>query len=86
MHLIEALPLQVEAALNNARDRTKATLDRELDRIQRKIDADSSARQAKLNELKDYLNRLEVAQRCRRREHECRLEHTAPRHGHADRS
>ncbi len=52
---------QVEAALNNARDRTKATLVSELDRIQRKLDADSSARQAKLNELKDYLNRLEVA-------------------------
>src|SRR6266481_227246 len=52
---------QVEAALNNARDRTKATLDSELDRIQRKLNADSASRQAKLNELKDYLNRLEIA-------------------------
>jgi ABC-type multidrug transport system permease subunit len=52
---------QVERALNNARDRTKATLDSELDRIQRKLDADSASRQAKLNELEDYLNRLEVA-------------------------
>jgi len=40
---------QVERALNNARDRTKATLDSELDRIQRKLDADSASRQAKLN-------------------------------------
>jgi ABC-type Na+ efflux pump permease subunit len=52
----------IETALSNARDRTKLALDTELDRIQRKIDADTVAQQAKLDELKDYLNRLDVAQ------------------------
>ncbi len=44
-----------------ARDRTKLALDTEMDRIQRKIDADTAAQQAKLDELKDYLGRLEIA-------------------------
>ena len=52
---------QLETALTNARDRTKAALDAELNRIQRKIDADAAAQQAKLDELKDYLKRLEIA-------------------------
>ena len=52
---------QLEDALTNARDRTKAALDAELNRIQRKIDADAAAQQAKLDELKDFLKRLEVA-------------------------
>ena len=52
---------QIETALTNARDQTKAALDTELDRIQRKIDADTAAQQAKLDELKDYLNRLDIA-------------------------
>jgi len=52
---------QVESALNNARDHTKAALDGELDRIQRKLDADTSARQAKLIELSDYLSRLQAS-------------------------
>ena len=52
---------QVETALTNARDQTKAALDAELNRIQRKIDADAAAQQAKLDELKDYLKRLEIA-------------------------
>ncbi len=52
---------QVETALNNARDHTRAALGTEMDRIQRKLDADAATRQAKLGELKDYLNRLEVA-------------------------
>ena len=47
--------------LTNARDRTRLALDTELDRIQRKLDADTAAQQAKLDELKDYLNRLEIA-------------------------
>ncbi|MGB9383019.1 ABC transporter permease [Candidatus Binatus sp.] len=51
----------IETALSAARDRTKLALDTELDRIQRKIDADTAARQAKLDELKDYLNRLDIA-------------------------
>ncbi len=52
---------QLETALNNARDQTKAALDTELNRIQRKIDADAAVQQVKLDELKDYLKRLEVA-------------------------
>src|SRR5258708_16827560 len=52
---------QVESALNNARDHTKAALDGELDRIQRKLDADTSARHAKLIELSDYLSRLQAS-------------------------
>ncbi len=52
---------QLESALTNARDQTKAALDAELNRVQRKIDADAAAQQAKLNELEDYLKRLEVA-------------------------
>ena len=52
---------QLETALTNARDRTKAALDAELNRIQRKIDADAAAQQAKLEQLEDYLKRLEIA-------------------------
>jgi ABC-2 type transport system permease protein len=52
---------QLETALTNTRDQTKAALDAELNRIQRKIDADAAAQQAKLDELKDYLKRLEIA-------------------------
>ncbi len=52
---------QLETALTNARDQTKAALDAELNRVQRKIDADAAAQQAKLNELEDYLKRLEIA-------------------------
>ena len=51
----------IETALAAARDRTKLALDTEMDRIQRKLDADTAAQQAKLDELKDYLGRLEVA-------------------------
>jgi ABC-type Na+ efflux pump permease subunit len=51
----------IETALAGARDRTKLALDTEMDRIQRKVDADTAARQAKLDELKDYLSRLEIA-------------------------
>ena len=51
----------IETALTAARDRTKLALDTEMDRIQRKLDADSAAQQAKLDELKDYLGRLETA-------------------------
>jgi ABC-type Na+ efflux pump permease subunit len=51
----------LETALNAAREQTKLALNTELDRIQRKIDADTAARQAKLDELKDYLSRLEIA-------------------------
>lgn len=59
--LAAQLRKQIETALNNARDHTKAALGAELDRIQHKLDADAATRQAKLNELKDYLNRLEAA-------------------------
>jgi ABC-type multidrug transport system permease subunit len=52
---------QLETALSNARDQTKAALDTELNRIQRKIDADAAAQQAKLEQLEDYLKRLEIA-------------------------
>lgn len=52
---------QLETALSNARDQTKAALDAELNRIQRKIDADAAAQQAKLEQLEDYLKRLEIA-------------------------
>jgi hypothetical protein len=52
---------QIETALTNAREQTKLALDTELDRIQRKLDADTAAQQAKLDELKDYLHRLEIA-------------------------
>jgi ABC-type multidrug transport system permease subunit len=51
----------IETALSSARDRTKLALDTELDRIQRKIEADSAAQKSKLDELKDYLSRLEIA-------------------------
>lgn len=51
----------IESALSDARDRTKLALDTELDRMQRKIDADTATQQGKLNELKDYLSRLDVA-------------------------
>ena len=51
----------IETALANARDRTRLALDTELDRIQRKLDADSATRQTKLDELKDYLRRLDLA-------------------------
>jgi len=51
----------IESEMANARDRTKLALDTEMDRIQRKLDADTSAQQAKLDELKDYLNRLDIA-------------------------
>jgi ABC-type Na+ efflux pump permease subunit len=51
----------IETALTKARDQTKLALDTELNRIQRKLDADAAAQQAKLDELKDYLNRLEIA-------------------------
>jgi ABC-2 type transport system permease protein len=51
----------IETALTAAREQTRLALNTELDRIQRKIDADSAARQTKLDELKDYLNRLEIA-------------------------
>ena len=51
----------LEDALAQARDQTRLALDTELDRVQRKLDADTAARQAKLDELKDYLNRLQVA-------------------------
>jgi ABC-2 type transport system permease protein len=52
---------QLETALTNARDQTKAALDAELNRIQHKVDADAATQQAKLDELKDYLKRLEIA-------------------------
>jgi ABC-type Na+ efflux pump permease subunit len=51
----------IESALTQARNQTRLALNTELDRIQRKLDADTAAQQAKLNELKDYLNRLEIA-------------------------
>ncbi len=51
----------IETALTAARDQTRLALDTEMDRIQRKLDADTAARQAKLDELKDYLSRLEIA-------------------------
>jgi ABC-type Na+ efflux pump permease subunit len=51
----------IETALTAAREQTRLALNTELDRIQRKIDADSAAQQTKLDELKDYLNRLEIA-------------------------
>ncbi len=51
----------IETALTAAREQTRLALNTELDRIQRKIDADTAAQQAKLDELKDYLGRLEIA-------------------------
>jgi ABC-type Na+ efflux pump permease subunit len=51
----------IETAMSDARERTKLALDTEMDRMQRKIDADTAAQQAKLDELKDYLGRLNVA-------------------------
>jgi ABC-type Na+ efflux pump permease subunit len=50
----------VETAMTDARERTKLALDTELDRMQRKIDADTAAQKAKLDELKDYLSRLDA--------------------------
>jgi ABC-type multidrug transport system permease subunit len=52
---------QVETEMSSARDRTKAALAAELNQIQGKIDADGAAQQAKLEQLKDFLKRLEVA-------------------------
>lgn len=52
---------QLETALSNARAQTKAALDAELNRVQRKVDADAAAQRAKLDELKNYLKRLELA-------------------------
>jgi ABC-type multidrug transport system permease subunit len=51
----------IESALTAAHDHAKIALDAEIGRIQSKLDADSAARQAKLDELKDYLGRLEIA-------------------------
>jgi ABC-type Na+ efflux pump permease subunit len=51
----------IETALSDARERTRLALETELDRLQRKIDANTAAQQAKLSELKDYLSRLEIA-------------------------
>jgi ABC-type multidrug transport system permease subunit len=59
--LVPKIRAHLEEALAQARDQTKLALDTELDRVQRKLDADTAARQAKLDELKDYLNRLQVA-------------------------
>ncbi|MGH7926021.1 MAG: hypothetical protein ACREQH_15675, partial [Candidatus Binatus sp.] len=44
---------RIDTALSNARDKTRLALDTELDRIQRKLDIDTAAHQAKLDELKD---------------------------------
>jgi ABC-type Na+ efflux pump permease subunit len=52
---------RIESALTAAREQTRLALDTELNRIQHKLDADSAAQQAKLDELKDYLQRLEIA-------------------------
>ena len=52
---------KIETALAAARDQTRLALDTELNRIQRKLDADTASQQAKLDELKDYLSRLEIA-------------------------
>ncbi len=52
---------RIETALTNARERTRLALDTEMDRIQRKLDADTASHQAKLDELKDYLSRLDIA-------------------------
>ncbi len=52
---------RLETALTTAREQTRLALNTELDRIQRKLDSDTAARQAKLDELKDYLGRLEIA-------------------------
>ncbi|HWJ41367.1 MAG TPA: ABC transporter permease [Candidatus Limnocylindrales bacterium] len=52
---------RIESALTAARDHTKIALDTELGNIQRKLDADTASRQAKIDELKDYLGRLEIA-------------------------
>jgi ABC-type Na+ efflux pump permease subunit len=51
----------IEAALTDARDQARRALDTELDRIQRKLEADTAAQQAKLGELKDYLHQLDIA-------------------------
>jgi ABC-type multidrug transport system permease subunit len=51
----------IETALTKAREQTRLALDTELNRIQSKLDADTAAQQVKLDELKDYLSRLEVA-------------------------
>ncbi|HYK64959.1 MAG TPA: ABC transporter permease, partial [Patescibacteria group bacterium] len=59
--LVPKIRAHLEDALAQARDQTRLALDTELDRVQRKLDADTAARQAKLDELKDYLNRLQVA-------------------------
>lgn len=59
--LVPKIRAQLEDALAQARDQTKLALDTELDRVQRKLDADTAARQAKLDELKDYFNRLQIA-------------------------
>jgi ABC-type multidrug transport system permease subunit len=52
---------QVEAAIAKAREHAKAALDAELDRVQRTLESETAAQQAKLDQLKDYLQRLEVA-------------------------
>jgi ABC-type Na+ efflux pump permease subunit len=52
---------RIETALTSVRNQTRLALDTELDRMQRKLDAGSAAQQAKLDELKDYLSRLEIA-------------------------
>lgn len=59
--LAAKLRMQLESALNDARARTKTALGAELDRVQRKLNTDAATRETKLNELKDFLNRLETA-------------------------
>ncbi|MDB5107542.1 MAG: Export transporter permease protein [Candidatus Binatus sp.] len=52
---------QVQASLAAARDRTRAALEKQLDDLQHKVETETASQQAKLDELKDYLARLEVA-------------------------
>ena len=59
--VVPKIRAHIETAMDRARGQAKLALDTEMDRIQRKIDANSSAQQAKLDELKDYLDRLEIA-------------------------
>ncbi len=53
---------QIEKELTTARDHAKAALDAEFNRIQRDFSSQAATQRVKLDQLKDYLQRLKLAQ------------------------
>ncbi|MDO8433118.1 MAG: ABC transporter permease [Candidatus Binatus sp.] len=53
---------RIEKELNAARDHAKAAIDAEFDRIKADLNTQAAAQRARLDQLKDYLQRLKVSQ------------------------